>query len=510
MGGIMKRKSVPIIITSLLLGFAFDWLFYGKLPGISVFIFTSLILGFTFYLANKFRQPLNKSLYWLAPVILFFSFMLFVRANPFLMVMNIFIVIFLLLLAVRLSHQPGLNLRQYEIFQYVSQVAGMPLRIINESLHFLLGLIGNRTIAASKPSKSSAAPIIRGVLLSLPVLVLFLILLSSADLVFKQFVGSLFNPSISPETVFRLGLIGFVASFCAGASALIFMPSSVPDTNQTPDRIRFNIGTTESSVILGSVSLLFFVFVIVQFAYLFGGANHIASTGHTYAEYARKGFFELIAVAALSLLLIMAVKKATVFRTAPTTLVFKWLSGVLIAEVMVIMLSAHMRLNLYEDAYGFTTLRLLSHLFILWLAFAFLMLFVNIVRGKSDQRFAFQVFISLLCFFALINIINPDNFIARQNINRFNRVGKIDLYYLSNLSEDAAPTIAGLLKHPNQNLQKSAANILYKQERRMDSISDHWQSANLSRQRAKRIFRSNAAQIEAGKPYDEYPELDAE
>lgn len=501
----MKRKTLPIVLTSLLLGLVFDWLFYRKVPGISIFLYASLILGSTFYFARRFKSPLNKSIYWLAPVILFFALMVFIRGSLGLAAINILLILYLLLLVVHLAGNPGTKLNQFGFIQYLELIISMPLRIARESFQFLLVALSNRSTTARK---SSYAPVVRGILLSLPILFVFLLLLSSADLVFQKYIDALFDFSIAPETVFRWGLIGLVTSLFTGAYALIFMPTSTPETDSAPMKKRFDLGTTESSIILGSVSLLFFVFVVVQLAYLFGGSDQIASTGHTYAEYARKGFFELITVAAISLLLILTIKKSITLRTSKQTLTFKWLSGILIVEVMVIMLSAHMRLNLYEEAYGFTILRLWSHLFILWLAFAFSLLLFHIVKSKSDINFAFPLFISALCFFAVINLINPDAFIAKRNIDRFNEVGKIDLDYLSGLSEDATPAIGGLLDHPNAELQKSAANILDRQKLAPTRHIDDWQSANLARKRADQIFRDSAAKIEAGRTNDKLQELD--
>ncbi len=358
----MKRRTLPIVLASLTLGLVFDWFFYGKIPGASVFVYTSLILGITFYFAWQFKEPLNKSIYWLTPVALFFSLMVFVRANAFLAFVNACLVIYLLLMVTHLARRPTVLLQQYGITQYFNLFGSAPISIVREFFQFVLRAMSHRNAAVPK---SSVTPIVRGLILSLPILVIFLILLSSADLVFKQYIDSLFNSGISPETIFRWSLIGFVASLFMGAYALIFMPSSMPENTSVIARKRFDLGTTESSIILVSVSVLFFVFVLIQLTYLFGGASQIESTGHTYAEYARKGFFELIAVAAISLVLILTIKKASKLRTISQILVFKWLSGVLIAEVMGIVASAHMRLNLYEGAYGFTTLRLWSHLFIL-------------------------------------------------------------------------------------------------------------------------------------------------
>ncbi len=218
---------------------------------------------------------------------------------------------------------------------------------------------------------------------------------------FKKFVGSIFNFHfhVSPVLVFHTILILFVTSLFTGAYTLLFMSSSPIEAApiKTP---RFKLGMPEASILLGSISVLFFTFIIIQIAYLFGGSSHITSTGYTYAEYARKGFFELIAVATLSMLLTLAVKKRTLIQTAGQTLLFKSLCGVLISEVMLITVSAHIRLSLYEKAYGFTVLRLLSHMFIFWLAVAFISLFVYIIREERESQFAFRV---------IVLVISPTN-----------------------------------------------------------------------------------------------------
>ncbi|MDB5176320.1 MAG: hypothetical protein JWM81_1178 [Candidatus Saccharibacteria bacterium] len=497
----MKQRTGPILLTSLMLGLVFDWFFYGKVPGISVGLYAAAVLGCTFCLAFRFKDALNTSAYWLAPVILFFSFMVYVRADPFLAFMNSCVVLYLLFLVARLMLLPGIRLREYGFSQYLYPVTKLPIRIERECLTIVRTLLSYRSTTVTK---ASYIPILRGVMLSLPILFVFLLLLSSADLVFKEYLSSIFSLNLSPQIVFQWCLIGFVASLFAGAYALIFMPSYQAELALLPAQKKFAIGFTESSIILGSVGLLFFVFVLVQLAYLFDGTHQITGAGFTYAQYARKGFFELIAVAAISLALLSIIKTCTTSRTMLQALIFKGLSGVLVVEVIVIMISAHLRLNLYQEAYGFTELRLLSHLFILWLAYAFAQLLYQIIKDKSDNDFAFHLFISALCFFALINCINPDKFIAQQNIQRFNSTGQIDLYYLSSLSEDAVPTLAQLLDHPNKDLQKGAAYILFGQKQYATGQPSHWQSANLGRQRADRIFKDNAARIEAGESYSQY------
>ena len=119
------------------------------------------------------------------------------------------------------------------------------------------------------------------------------------------------------------------------------------------------------------VDLLFLVFVGIQFAYLFGGQANITLEGYTYAEYTRRGFFELLTVSVLTLGLILTLHWLVRSETGRQKVIFKGLSSLMIALVLVILASAFQRLLLYEIAYGYTQLRLYSHIFMVWLALLF-------------------------------------------------------------------------------------------------------------------------------------------
>jgi len=125
-------------------------------------------------------------------------------------------------------------------------------------------------------------------------------------------------------------------------------------------------------------------FILFQLTYLFGGKANISLQGFTYAEYARRGFFELITVAAISLLLLLGVEKYVVKKEATHFGEFKILGTALVIQVGLIMASALRRLSLYEQAYGFTVLRLYSHVFIIFLAvvFGFLLYKIHKIRRR--------------------------------------------------------------------------------------------------------------------------------
>lgn len=501
----MKRKILPIVLASLTLGLVFDYLFYGaNLIGISFFLFTALALGATLYLHTYFRKFISKYILILAAPILLFAAMTFVRANGFLTFLNIIMVMYLFAMLIQLAFRPHSRLEKYEIQDYVRHILSLPFAIAREVIAFVPLLLSYRR--DTEQHRHTVTPVVRGLLLSLPFLFIFLLLFSSADLVFNRYIGLLLDFHISSKLINHTLLIGFITSLFIGVYSLIFTHTPAEEVQVESTRHKkVLLGTIEFSIILGSISFLFAIFVLIQITYLFGGQQNIATAGFTYAEYARKGFFELIAVALLSFALIMGLNNSTLRRTLKEKVLFMWLSSLLIVQVMVIMLSAHKRLTLYEQAYGFTSLRLYSHVFIGWLAVLFVLLLVHIIREEREYQLAFRVFLSVIAGLIFLNFLNPDAFIARKNIQRFNETGKIDIPYLRNLSEDAAPAISTLLGNTNERLSSAVAHELYVKRAIFERQPDDWRSFNIARQRSQTILEKNAQRLEASKNYQLHP-----
>ena len=177
----------------------------------------------------------------------------------------------------------------------------------------------------------------------------------------------LFNLENLPEYIFRMILILLVAYVLAGT---ILHAAQSADEKISADKpiIASFLGFTESTIVLGSVIVLFVAFVIIQLQYFFGGQANINIEGYTFSEYARKGFGELVAVAFFSLLLLLGLGAVTRRESESQRRVFSVFGVSLVGLVLVMLVSAFQRLILYEQAYGFSRLRTYTHVFMIWLA----------------------------------------------------------------------------------------------------------------------------------------------
>ena len=199
----------------------------------------------------------------------------------------------------------------------------------------------------------------------------------------------------------------------------------------------------ETSMVLASVNAMFLLFVAVQAKYLFGGKTNISVEGYTFSEYARRGFFEILTVSFLTMLLILVLDNFTQ-RKREKEYAFRGLSILLILLTMGLLGAAFHRLNLYENAYGFTHLRLMSGVFMIWLGLLLAVTIYYIIR-REGQIFWVSAIVAGCGFVLTLNAINMDSFIASRNIERYHEQNKLDIPYLLTLSDDAIPVIAPLL-----------------------------------------------------------------
>ena len=504
-------KSLPRLwIVTLLIAWCFDFLFWRKPVGISYAIFmTLLVLGGVGLSLLEKRPPVWRSLILLIPLA-FFTISTFWRLEPFTTFVNLLLsLVSLIILAI--TYRSG-GWMAYGIADYARRLLKLVADAFSKPITVRKVEAENSDVVEPVEDKPAGAasvmanqrkkvlPVVRGVLLALPVLLLFGALLASADPVFAEGLDDFFqflNIENLPENLLRLVYILVIAYFLTGLY-LHAMTSSSDEKLVGVDKPllpRF-LGFTEAAIILGSVNLLFATFVGVQFRYFFGGQRNVNLAGYTYAEYARRGFTELVLVAFFSLLLFLALSAIARRASARQRITFSGLGVLLTLLVGVILVSAYQRLELYETAYGFTRLRTYTHAFIIWLGVLLGILLLLELVGKL-RSFTLAALLVAAAFGVTLNLLPVDGFIARQNIQRAVEGAELDSAYLLFLSLDATDDLWRLYQDDGIDaaVHEQIGGVLACQAALNQPDDRPWQGFHLARNQAMQLFESEAQEL---------------
>ncbi|MGC5661540.1 DUF4153 domain-containing protein [Micromonospora sp. WMMD723] len=273
------------------------------------------------------------------------------------------------------------------------------------------------------------------------VLLVFGLLLSSADAAFDQVLGAVV-PEVNVDTVFRWLFLAAVGGSIAVAAT--YTLAAPPDLSTVDREGRRRLGILEWAPAIAALTLLFVGFVAVQFTVLFGGQRHVLRTaGLSYAEYARSGFWQLTVVTLLTVAVLGGVSRWARRESRAERVLLRVLLGLLSALSVVIVVSALSRMYTYQKVYSFTGERIFVMAFELLLGAVFLMVLAAGVRWRGRWIPGATVGLAVVMLLSLA-VLNPEDYAARRNIARYEQSGKIDAWYLRALSADATPALADL------------------------------------------------------------------
>jgi hypothetical protein len=360
-----------------------------------------------------------------------------------------------------------------------------------------------------------AAPVARGLVIAIPLLFVFAGLFSAADFAFDELMGRLFSWDLDLGMIpVRLAFAVFVAWGVAGLLGVA--GGSLADDRATvdlpPARVPrslgaaaaglpagadpaaggllkpIRLGAIEAATILVAVDVLFGLFVLVQLRYLFGGQDSLSVTGEPYAQYARSGFFELVWVAFLAGGLITVLHAVAARRTpllVGSAIALAALTGA-------ILVSALIRLRIYQDAYGWTELRFYVLASIVWLGAGIAITITLLARDR--MRWLLQsLAIAAVVVLVGINVVGPSRLIAEENVARVlnpalvppDGQSGLDIGYASALGDDAVPALVRAL--PTLDGDDRAVLLRWLERRRsalVEPDATGWPSWNLGRQAA--------------------------
>ncbi|MBI2705968.1 MAG: DUF4173 domain-containing protein [Actinobacteria bacterium] len=440
------RRALVVLVA---IGVAIDLMLRTSVYGVAAVVAVTVIalgLAFSGRLANRWAQGA-------ALAALPFGVFLVLRTSPWLVALDLSVIGSLFVLAaIFASGGALLDVRGLELARRVGNASiGV---VLAPSFVFAAVVAALPVFAPGRRERRVA--IARGVGLALPALVVLGMLLASSDAVF----ASLFRVPLEVDSIAANALLLLLGLWVAGT---LLRAASAPAPTALAE-LRKPFGSIEARVVLGGLIVLYGVFAATQVATARGGAEYVITTANlTRAEYARSGFFQLLAVAVLTLVLLVAIKSmARVEDERRARRSFVIMSEVTVVLTLVIVAVAILRINLYDEAYGITMLRLFSLVAAWWLGAVFGLVGLALALiGRGKHWLLGAVLISALVAVLALNALDPESLVVRHNADRFeaktlaDRGADFDVSYAATLSDDAVPALAAALPRLDEQRQRA-------------------------------------------------------
>jgi hypothetical protein len=487
----MTDRTLPvttILTAGIGMGFAGDQLFWASAgPGLNAFLLFVCLAASVWTVAQRGESPLSgEASSWIGVGLLYGAALMW-RGSDLLRFATF-------LAACTALALPALNagrawIKRSGTLDLVEAVAGAGLHSAWGSARLIKretwGEVG--TDMSRGTTRHVVQTAFGGALLAVVPLVVFGALFISADAVFATIVGDFVRVDLQTFAS-HLVVIAILSWLACGYLVGVSSGTRLEGVRRLQPA-RPNLGIVEVATALGLVDLLFLGFVIVQFRYLFGGGSWVEVTpGLTYADYARAGFFQLVAAVALAIPWLLAAHALLGDRSLKVRLVFRGFAGIHLLLLLVIVASAIQRMLVYQTAYGLTELRVVVTAVLVWLTVVVAWFGATVFSGHRD-RFAFGGLATAFVLVGALQFINPAGLVARHNLDRMGELGEVDVEYLGSLGSDAAPLLLARLDELSYEAQCLVASRLLRQwgpERPWD-----WRSFNWSESRARHAVDDN-------------------
>ena len=455
------------IIFILLFAVLHSVLFFNNLFALNVILFIIPLLIFLVIILKQNKKINNKfGLLFIIPIILL-SASYFIYDSDFTKALNMFIIPGLIIMMYMYTMYPT-----YKLSEFIKNgicLVFEPLNCIGK----LYRLVGNGLSKVFKISETGKRKI-KAFFIVLPIVVIILWLLSSADMVFNNIFENFFNlfEKIKIDNILGRLVRGVIIFTYLGAviNYLVFSYKGIKEDKKES----FKVDSYTIKLLLTSLTVVYIVFDIIQIRSLI---FHQVTSNINYAEYARSGFFQLMAISVINLIILLISK-----HSEEETKYSKIISIVLVILTLVIIGSSAYRMYMYESAYGYTVLRLLVYISLITEVILLIPTVLYILNSKVNIfKYYMIILVTVYTFVALI----PMNYIiANNNINRYYDKGKIDIEYLENYSCDNIPLLIELHdKTDDKDLKNNISNYLQTNE--FCSVKD-FREYNISRVRAKK------------------------
>jgi len=479
-------NALYCIIISLTLGIIFDKFFFNGNLGVSYFIFIALCITF-FLWSAKSEIKLEKNIGWFLMIpIALLAFSYTVYTNAVFMVLNFLAVPALMIISSVLIYNPKIK---WDKINFVFYLVKKGIVDVLEGIGSAFNTAGKGFRRIEKKEESRTRnQIIIGLVISIPIIAIVIMLLSSADMIFNYYLNNItriFDNIDLSNVVPHIIMIGIVTFYLLG-----YVWSFKIERKQQEDKGELeavNLETLVFITVLTVMNVLYLIFTLIQFSYLYGGEGMVLPSNFTYAEYARRGFFELVAVTIINFVIILGCLKYAKKENEVLIKILDVLLSVLILFTVNMLYSANFKLSLYESSFGYTYLRVFVHLFMILLFILCIITFAGIWNRKIPVMKS--IIITTVIAYTIANYLNIDAFIAKKNIERYYSTGKLDAQYLTSLSYEAVPLILDMKDVKDISIQKAInEGLKYKKEElaRHKNLGEF----NFSRRKVQKLFEN--------------------
>lgn len=473
----LNKSDWLFLILCLVLGITAEEAFFRDEIGISYLVFIFMFYTVFFWRFRSIRFSHQRFGYLLLICIWLLAISYFIHVNQLFYVLNVLVipalVIFHLILVTSQKSLPW-SKPVFIRYLFLRLIDSLKYNIVFTSV---LGKVFKQSVNEDK--FIIWKKILIGLLISIPVLYVVLTLLMSADTQFERLMGEIpqLFQVIDEEKVIRV-IVVLIYTFAFFGLLQVLFQKEIKAIIHKENVQSFNMDAIITITVLVLINAVYLLFTVVQFKYFFSGS---LQDGFTFAEYARKGFFELMFVTLINLSITVLVLNFVKTAAIIIKRLIQILLTMLVLSSAVMLTSAFMRLSMYEAAYGFTFIRVMVYSFMIFLVVIYLYTLFRIWIEKLSL-FHFY-FISSLLYYTAMNMIDVEKIVVTKNIDRYEQTGKVDLHYLNSLPTTG---VLGLIELYEKNSEiPGLKEILKERKKHAYEETSNWQSYNLKRELAK-------------------------
>jgi len=466
-----KKYKIIALFIAFFIAFCYDFLFPGPDLGINFSIYVFLILIACILLKFSIDKKIANLWSFLFCIpILWYAGSVAVYENNFVHVASPMVSIFLLIL-----------------FLFWSGVFEKPLRgvkrILPLSFFAFMGRFFSKIIYPFKNlfnfNAKTSSKILIGLIISLPLILIFGGLFASADLIFREWIKNLFDFQINVHNAWRfVRTIILFLFFCGVLSAYGLQKRFLKPLSEKEQKAKKKKRDhLIANVTLSLLNIFFLIFIFLQIMFLFGDHEVIEKYDISYADYVHQGFYQMCVIAVFVLIIsymMIRINKSVKFDF------MKVLNGVFIIQALIIAASALKRMFLYQEAYGLTVLRFLVWHFIIYIGLILFALLLVILFKKHYRLFVKLALLISIVYLMFMTGVNIQSRVAKENIDRYlsGQDKEIDMEYLFKLSTDVSAQMNRLKNHDSQYVRDYYQRWL--DTSRARASQGKWQSITLS------------------------------